>query len=103
MRPDDPDITANLNNPDGRGQGLLAYRCCFGEFGFTPKAAQYQATINAIYAQTNKTPSMNAQWLWKEESQDSWGFFDYSTGTPVLRRLPPPRRSPYPARPSWQD
>ena len=84
VRPDDPDITANLNNSMAEAKAFGS-PLLLGEFGFTPKAAQYQATINAIYAQTNKNAISTAQWLWKEESQDSWGFFDYSTGTPVLR------------------
>jgi hypothetical protein len=84
VRPDDPDITTNLNNSMAEAKAFKS-PLLLGEFGFTPKAAQYQATLDAIYDQTNKNAISTAQWLWKEESQDSWGFYDYTSGSPVLR------------------
>jgi hypothetical protein len=33
----------------------------------------------------DKHAAHTAQWVWKEASQDSWGFYDFKNGKPVLR------------------
>jgi len=49
-----------------------------GEFGFTHKSSKYEETLHNILDFADVHLFHTAQWLWKEASQDSWGFWDYS-------------------------
>ncbi len=84
ISPTDPDISTSITNSMNEAKAFSA-PLLLGEFGFTPKAAQYAATLNAIYTLTNANAVSTAQWVWKENSQDSWGFYDFTNGQPTLR------------------
>ena len=49
-----------------------------GEFGFSHKSKNYEQTLHNIYDLADIHLFHTAQWVWKEASQDSWGFWDYS-------------------------
>ncbi|MCB9412908.1 MAG: cellulase family glycosylhydrolase [Actinobacteria bacterium] len=84
IRPDDPDITLNMNNSLSEAKQFSA-PLLLGEFGFTEKAAQYRATLDEFYRLADENVVSSAQWVWKENSQDAWGFYDFVDGQPVLR------------------
>ena len=58
-----------------------------GEFGFSDKSKFYGETITNIMDFADKYMFHTAQWIWKETSQSSWGFWDYDVeiGDYVLR------------------
>lgn len=85
ISPTDPGITLSINNSMAEASKFSA-PLLLGEFGFTPKAAQYAQTMAAIYTLTNANAISTAQWVWKENSQDSWGFYDFTNGQPTLRQ-----------------
>lgn len=49
-----------------------------GEFGFSHKSSKYEQTLHNILDLADIHLFHTAQWLWKEASQDSWGYWDYS-------------------------
>jgi endoglycosylceramidase len=84
ITPDDPDIALNMTNTLNEAAGFQA-PLLIGEFGFTDKAAQFTETLTRMYSLADQYAFSTAQWVWKEDSQDSWGFFDFEGDTPVLR------------------
>ncbi len=84
INPDDPDIPLNMNNSLKEATQFAA-PLLLGEFGFTEKAAQYGATLDEFYRLADENVVSSAQWVWKENSQDAWGFYDFVDGEPVLR------------------
>ena len=84
ITPDDPDIDVNINNSLNEAAGFQA-PLLIGEFGFTDKAAQFTETLSRMYSLADEYVVSTAQWVWKEDSQDSWGFFDFEGETPILR------------------
>ncbi|MDQ1249643.1 MAG: hypothetical protein QG597_4019 [Actinomycetota bacterium] len=84
ISPTDPGINLSITNSMAEATKFSA-PLLLGEFGFTPKAAQYAQTMAAIYTLTNANAISTAQWVWKENSQDSWGFYDFTNGQPTLR------------------
>lgn len=84
ITPDDPDIDVNMNNSLEEAAAFQA-PLLIGEFGFTDKAAQFTETLSRMYSLADEYVVSTAQWVWKEDSQDSWGFFDFEGETAVLR------------------
>lgn len=85
ITPSDPDIDTNMTNTLNEAAGFQA-PLLIGEFGFTDKAAQFTETLSRMYSLADQYAFSTAQWVWKEDSQDSWGFFDFEGETPVLRQ-----------------
>lgn len=52
-----------------------------GEWGRDPRDANAGAYARAIDTLTAQRGFGHATWLWKEDSQDSWGFFDFDAAT----------------------
>lgn len=52
-----------------------------GEWGIHPDSPEAQAYIRAQQEAADKYSSGQMLWLWKEDSQDSWGFYDFDTDT----------------------
>jgi endoglycosylceramidase len=52
-----------------------------GEFGFSNKSRAYKETLSNILDFADKYMFHTAQWVWKESSQGSWGFWDYNETT----------------------
>jgi endoglycosylceramidase len=84
LRVDDPDITLNMANSVAEAKAYQA-PLMIGEFGFTHKTAQYGAIMDKLMGLMDQHAAHSAQWVWKEASQDSWGFYDFKNGKPVLR------------------
>lgn len=84
ITPDDPDIDLNMSNTLAEATAFKA-PLLVGEFGFTDKAAKFSETLARMYSLADQNVFSTAQWVWKEDSQDSWGFFDFQGETPVLR------------------
>jgi hypothetical protein len=84
LSPTDPDLTTNMTNSLAEASKFQA-PLLLGEFGFTEKAPQYGATMAAVLALADTNVVSTAQWVWKENSQDAWGFYDFVDGKPVLR------------------
>ena len=85
ITPNDPDIDLNMANSLAEATAFQA-PLLIGEFGFTDKAAQFSETLARMYSLADENVFSTAQWVWKEDSQDSWGFFDFEGETPVLRQ-----------------
>lgn len=52
-----------------------------GEWGIHPDSPEADAYIRAQQEAANEYSSGQMLWLWKEDSQDSWGFYDFDTDT----------------------
>lgn len=85
IRPGDEDIKLSLNNSLKEADAFYA-PLFIGEFGFTHKAKKYGETLHSILDFADKYKAHTAQWVWKENSQDAWGFYDFDAGgNPILR------------------
>lgn len=79
------DIGLSLNNSLLEANSL-ASPLIIGEFGYSPQNSQTAAVSKRTYDYFDAHLIHSAQWVWKESSQDSWGFFDFdSNGTASLR------------------
>ena len=84
LRADDPDIDLNMRNSVAEAKAYKA-PLMIGEFGFTDKSPKYGEVIHKLMGLADQHAAHTAQWVWKENSQDSWGFYDFKNGKPVLR------------------
>ena len=48
------------------------------EYGFDPKRAGYLSYVQGQHALQDEMRASRYYWVWKENSQDSWGFFSYA-------------------------
>ncbi|TNE99172.1 MAG: hypothetical protein EP326_08550 [Deltaproteobacteria bacterium] len=71
-----------------------------GEFGFSHKSKNYEKTLHNILDTADIHLIHTAQWLWKEASQDSWGFWDYSKtdGFTLRHEIALKSARPYPSK-----
>lgn len=85
LNPNDPDTFKSLNYSIDEALQINS-ALMIGEFGFTHESKNYEMTLNNIldFADTNFFHT--AQWVWKESSQNSWGFWDYSEKTGYVFR-----------------
>ena len=51
-----------------------------GEFGIGPQATNAKLWLQFEYDAQDEVLAGSALWLWKEESQGSWGLFDFANG-----------------------
>lgn len=58
-----------------------------GEWGIHPDSPMAEAYIQAQQEAADEYSSGQMLWLWKEDSQDSWGFYDFDpdTGSWIVR------------------
>jgi hypothetical protein len=56
-----------------------------GEFGAGPSTVNYETLLSLYYDLQDEFLVSSALWLWKENSQGSWGLFDDVDGTWVER------------------
>ena len=82
--PDDPEIRVNINNSLIEAAAFNA-PLMIGEFGFNHKDDDYGATMDVVMNLADQYLFHTAQWVWKENSQDAWGFYDFENDVPVLR------------------
>ena len=82
--PNDPEIIANVMNSIIEANAFKA-PLIIGEFGFNDKDPDYGATMDKVMNLADQYLFHTAQWVWKENSQDAWGFYDFVNDTPVLR------------------
>ena len=52
-----------------------------GEWGIRPNSPGSANYVRFMYELLDEQFASGAVWVWKENSQDSWGFFDYAMGT----------------------
>lgn len=52
-----------------------------GEFGYDPKGIQAENYLAWQVQLQDETQASGFLWVWKEQSQDSWGMFDYDDAT----------------------
>jgi hypothetical protein len=48
-----------------------------GEYGYFPTAANYEEYIRGALRAQDEVFASSFFWVWKENSQSQWGFFDY--------------------------
>ena len=84
LKADDPDIDLNMRNSFAEAKAYKA-PLMIGEFGFTDKSPKYGEVLNKLMSFADQNAAHTAQWVWKENSQDSWGFYDFKDGKPTLR------------------
>ncbi|KPA19545.1 Glycoside hydrolase, family 1 [Candidatus Magnetomorum sp. HK-1] len=82
--PNDPEILTNLMNSINEAAAFQT-PLMIGEFGFNDKDPDYATTMDKVMALADEYLFHTAQWVWKENSQDAWGFYDFDDETPVLR------------------
>jgi alpha-glucosidase (family GH31 glycosyl hydrolase)/beta-glucosidase/6-phospho-beta-glucosidase/beta-galactosidase len=82
--PDDPAIMVNVVNSIIEADAFQA-PLMIGEFGFNHKDEDYAATMDKVMNIADQYLFHTAQWVWKENSQDAWGFYDFVDNEPVLR------------------
>jgi alpha-glucosidase (family GH31 glycosyl hydrolase)/beta-glucosidase/6-phospho-beta-glucosidase/beta-galactosidase len=82
--PNDPEILANINNSLIEAAAFNA-PLVIGEFGFNHNDPDYGATMDVVMNLADQNLFHTAQWVWKENSQDAWGFYDFVNDVPVLR------------------
>lgn len=56
-----------------------------GEFGYDPEGIRADDYYQMQLRLQDEYGASSAVWLWKEDSQDSWGFHDFEGGTWALR------------------
>lgn len=56
-----------------------------GEFGYDPEGIRAAEYYRMQLDLQDEIGASSAVWLWKEDSQDSWGFHDFEEGAWVLR------------------
>ena len=84
LKASDPDLDLNMANSVAEAKAYKA-PLMIGEFGFTDKSPRYGEVLNKLMGMADQHAAHTAQWVWKESSQDSWGFYDFKNGKPVLR------------------
>jgi len=84
LKADNPDIDLNMANSVAEAKAFKA-PLLLGEFGFTDKTANYAKILDKLLGLADKHAAHTAQWVWKENSQDAWGFYDFKDGKPILR------------------
>lgn len=52
-----------------------------GEWGTHPNSPEAESYVRALQESAETWSSGQMQWLWKEDSQDSWGFYDFDDAT----------------------
>ncbi len=77
LNPNDPDTFKSLNYSIAEADQIKS-ALMIGEFGFTHESKNYEETLHKILDYADAHFFHTAQWVWKESSQDSWGFWDYS-------------------------
>ncbi|ETR72081.1 MAG: hypothetical protein OMM_01981 [Candidatus Magnetoglobus multicellularis str. Araruama] len=83
--PADPEIFSNVMNSIFEARAFNT-PLMIGEFGFNHRDPDYAATMDVVMNMADQFVFHTAQWVWKENSQDAWGFYDYDdNNTPVLR------------------
>ncbi|MBF0449503.1 MAG: cellulase family glycosylhydrolase [Candidatus Magnetomorum sp.] len=82
--PNDPAIMENITNSIIEANAFNA-PLMIGEFGFNDKDPDYASTMDRVMNLADKYLFHTAQWVWKENSQDAWGFYDFENDEPVLR------------------
>jgi endoglycosylceramidase len=73
--PHDPAIKVHFDQSITEARAFQA-PLFLGEFGFQPRAKKFGAAVHAIYEHADHHLAHTALWVWKESSQESWGFFD---------------------------
>ncbi|MFT4704463.1 MAG: endoglycosylceramidase [Bradymonadia bacterium] len=53
----------------------------WGEWGMDPRSEEAQVYFPVVQAMSAERGIAQALWLWKEDSQDSWGIFDFDEST----------------------
>ena len=84
LKADDPNIDLNMRNSVAEAKAYQA-PLMIGEFGFTDKSPKYGEVLNKLMGFADQHAAHTAQWVWKESSQDSWGFYDFKNNKPILR------------------
>jgi endoglycosylceramidase len=86
LDPKDPGIKTSIEYSLVEAEQIKA-PFMIGEFGFSDKSKFYGQTMSNILDFADKYMFHTAQWLWKETSQGSWGFWDYDEelGDYILR------------------
>ena len=84
LKADDPEIDLNMRNSVAEARAYQA-PLMIGEFGFTDKSPKYGEVLNKLMGFADQHAAHTAQWVWKENSQDSWGFYDFKNNKPILR------------------
>jgi alpha-glucosidase (family GH31 glycosyl hydrolase)/beta-glucosidase/6-phospho-beta-glucosidase/beta-galactosidase len=82
--PNDPEILASINNSLIEAAAFNT-PLMIGEFGFNHQDPDYGATMDVVMNLADQYLFHTAQWVWKENSQDAWGFYDFESDVPVLR------------------
>jgi alpha-glucosidase (family GH31 glycosyl hydrolase)/beta-glucosidase/6-phospho-beta-glucosidase/beta-galactosidase len=82
--PNDPEILISINNSLIEAAAFNA-PLMIGEFGFNHKDDDYGATMDVVMNLADQYLFHTAQWVWKENSQDAWGFYDFENDVPILR------------------
>ena len=84
LKADDPDIDLNMRNSVAEARAYQA-PLMIGEFGLTDRSPKYGEIMNKLMGLADQHAAHTAQWVWKENSQDSWGFYDFKNNKPTLR------------------
>lgn len=80
LDPEDPGIKTSIEYSMVEAEQVKA-PMMIGEFGFSNRSKYYKQTLHNIYDFADKYMFHTAQWVWKETSQGSWGFWDYDEDT----------------------
>lgn len=73
-------LTANFSNMRAEANSWGA-ALVVGEWGTHPDAPESEPYIQAMQDTADEFSSGQMLWLWKEDSQGSWGFYDFDTTT----------------------
>jgi endoglycosylceramidase len=82
--PNDPEILISINNSLIEASAFNT-PLMIGEFGFNHEDEDYGATMDVVMNLADQYLFHTAQWVWKENSQDAWGFYDFENDVPVMR------------------
>jgi hypothetical protein len=85
LNPKDPDTFKSINYSIAEANQIKS-ALMLGEFGFTHDSKNYEQTLQNILDEADTHFIHTAQWVWKESSQNSWGFWDYSEKTGYVFR-----------------
>ena len=77
LDPNDPGIQTSIEYSLVEAEQIKA-PFMIGEFGFSNKSKAYKQTLSNILDFADHYMFHTAQWVWKEASQGSWGFWDYN-------------------------
>lgn len=76
LDPNDPDTFKSLDYSIAEASQINS-ALMIGEFGFTHESKNYEQTLHNVLDYADAHLFHTAQWVWKESSQNSWGFWDY--------------------------